>query len=64
MSDSDSEYIKLAEDVFIEAIGISKSTDGWKVEKEDTDNNVIVEMKTNSQGRKIYRCKVSFCFGI
>ena len=57
---SDFEYIKQAEDVFIEAIGINKSTDGWKVEKEDTDNNVIVETKTNSKGRKFYCCKVSF----
>jgi len=54
---SDSEYIKEAEDVFREAIEITRSTDGWKVEKEDKANNLIVEMKKNAQGRKIYRCK-------
>ena len=55
---SDSEYIKQAEDVFREAIEITRSIDGWKVEKEDKANNLIVEMKKNAHGRKIYRCKV------
>ena len=55
---SDSEYIKQAEDVFREAIDITRSIDGWKVEKEDKANNLIVEMKKNAHGRKIYRCKV------
>ena len=58
LSMSDSEYIKQAEDVFREAIEISRSIDGWKVEKEDKANNLIVEMKKNAHGRKIYRCKV------
>ena len=51
-------YLKIADDTYNEALEIVRSTDGWKVEKEDKTNNVIVEMKKNSQGRKIYRCKV------
>ena len=52
------QYLKIADDTYNEALEIVRSTDGWKVEKEDKTNNVIVEMKKNSQGRKIYRCKV------
>merc|ERR1712183_1258271 len=39
-----------------ESINIVKS-DGWKVEKENKANNVLVECKKNSKGKKIYRCK-------
>ena len=52
---SDSEYMEIAEETYREAINIAKS-DGWKVEKEDKANDVVVEMKKNSKGRKIYRC--------
>ena len=54
---TDSEYAKLAEDTFKEALEIVKNNDGWKVEKKDDTNNVVVEMKKNAKGRKIYRCK-------
>jgi len=52
---SDAEYLKVAEETYRESINIVKS-DGWKVEKEDKANNVVVEMKKNDRGRKIYRC--------
>ena len=52
--------MKTADEAYNEALEIVRSTDGWKVEKEDKANNVIVEMKKNSKGRKIYRCKVRF----
>merc|ERR1711942_212194 len=52
---SDAEYLKIAEETYKESIKIVKS-DGWKVEKEDKVNNVVVEMKKNEKGRKIYRC--------
>ena len=55
----DEQYLKIADEAFNEALEIVRSTDGWKVEKEEKENNVIVEMKKNSKGRKIYRCKVS-----
>ena len=55
---NDLEYIKQAEEAIKEAIDITRSTDGWNVEKEDRINNLIVEMKKNAQGRNIYRCKV------
>ena len=54
---SDMEYLKIAEETFNEAISIARSEDGWKVEKEDKANNVLVECKKNSKGKKIYRCK-------
>ena len=59
---SDEEYLKTADEAYTEALEIVRSTDGWKVEKEDKPNNVIVEMKKNSKGRKIYRCKVRVNF--
>jgi len=52
---SDAEYLKVAEETYNESINIVKSG-GWKVEKEDKVNNVVVEMKKNDKGRKIYRC--------
>ena len=52
-------YIKEAEAAYDEALEIVKNNDGWKLEKEDKANQVTVEMKKNSKGRKIYRCKVS-----
>ena len=52
---SDAEYLKMAEEAYRESINIAKS-DGWNVEKEDKANNVVVEMKKNKKGRKIYRC--------
>merc|ERR1712079_277129 len=52
---SDAEYLKMAEESYRESINIAKS-DGWNVEKEDKVNNVVVEMKKNKKGRKIYRC--------
>ena len=53
---SDGEYLKIAEETYKESIIIAKSEDGWKVEKEDKANEVLVEMKKNSKGKKIYRC--------
>ena len=46
---SDEEYLKIADEAYTEAVEIVRSTDGWKVEKEDKPNNVIVEMKKNSK---------------
>ena len=54
---TDMEYVKMAEETFIEAMNIARSEDGWKVEKEDKANEVLVECKKNSKGKKIYRCK-------
>jgi len=54
---TDSEYVKIADKAWHEALEIAKSTDGWKVEKEDKDLGDTVESKKNSAGRKIYRCK-------
>ena len=56
---SDQEYLKIADEAYDEALEIVRSSDGWKVEKEDKENNVLVEMKKNKNGKKIYRCKVS-----
>ena len=35
---------------------IARSEDGWKAEKEDKANEVVVETKKNSKVKKIYRC--------
>ena len=51
-------YIKEADAAYDEALEIVRSTDGWKLEKEDQTNKVTVEMKKNAKGKKIYRCKV------
>ena len=53
---SDEEYVKMAEETYNEALRIVRSTDDWKVEKEDKSNNVIVELKKKPNGKKIYRC--------
>ena len=53
---SDAEYMKIAEETFKEAVNIARSEDGWKAEKEDKANEVLVEMKKNAKGKKIYRC--------
>lgn len=50
-------YIKEADAAYDEALEIVRSTDGWKLEKEDQTNKVTVEMKKNAKGKKIYRCK-------
>jgi len=57
MSMTDAEYISHAEATYKEALEILRSNDGWAVEKTDDVNNVTVEMKKNSKGKKIYRCK-------
>ena len=56
---TDEQYLQIADEAFDEALEIVRSSDGWKVEKEDKENNVLVEMKKNKSGKKIYRCKVS-----
>jgi len=56
---TDSEYSKIAETAWHEAVEITKSDEGWKVEKEDKDKGVLVESSRNSAGRKIYRCKAT-----
>ena len=56
---TDQQYLKIADEAFDEALETVRSSDGWKVEKEDKENNVLVEMKKNKSGKKIYRCKVS-----
>ena len=56
---SDEQYLKTADEAYAEALETVRSSDGWKVEKEDKENNVLVEMKKNKNGKKIYRCKVS-----
>ena len=56
---TDQQYLKIADEAFDEALETVRSSDGWKVEKEDKENNVLVEMKKNKTGKKIYRCKVS-----
>ena len=61
---TDQQYLKIADEACDEALETVRSSDGWKVEKEDKENNVLVEMKKNKNGKKIYRCKVSmkwFC---
>eukprot|EP00092_Neocalanus_flemingeri_P025915 GFUD01028084.1.p2 GENE.GFUD01028084.1~~GFUD01028084.1.p2 ORF type:complete len:233 (-),score=76.99 GFUD01028084.1:43-690(-) len=54
---TDTEYVKIAEKAWREALEIAKSVEGWKVEKEDKELGDIVESCRNSAGRKIYRCK-------
>lgn len=61
---SDAEYIIQAEKAYKEALDIVRNTDGWSIEKEDKKNQVIVKMKKNAQGRKIYLCTVSLCFNL
>ena len=56
---TDQQYLQIADEAFDEALEIVRSSDGWKVEKEDKENKVLVEMKKNKSGKKIYRCKVS-----
>merc|ERR1711893_511899 len=56
---SDSDYVKLAEKAWKEAVEIAKSSDDWKEEKKDKNTGDIVESRKNSAGRKIYRCKAS-----
>jgi len=56
---SDSEYVKLAEEAWKEALEIARSSDEWKEEKKDKNTGDIVESRKNSAGRKIYRCKAS-----
>ena len=56
---TDQQYLKIADEAYDEALETVRSSDGWKVEKEDKENNVLVEMKKNKNGKKIYRCKVS-----
>ena len=60
---SDEQYLKTADEAYAEALETVRSSDGWKVEKEDKENNVLVEMKKNKNGKKIYRCKVSIKCG-
>merc|ERR1712045_466288 len=54
---SDSDYVKLAEEAWKEALEIAKSSDDWKEEKKDKNTGDVVESRKNSAGRKIYRCK-------
>ena len=61
---SDAEYIIQAEKAYKEALDIVRNTEGWSIEKEDKKNQVIVKMKKNSQGRKIYLCTVSLLFNL
>ena len=56
---SDAEYIIQAERAYKEALDIVRNTEGWSIEKEDKKNQVVVKMKKNAQGRKIYLCTVS-----
>merc|ERR1711953_49705 len=59
MTLQDSEYVKLAEEAWKEAVEIARSSDEWKEEKKDKTTGDIVESRKNSSGRKIYRCKAS-----
>ena len=61
---SDAEYIIQAEKAYKEALDIVRNTDGWSIEKEDKKNQVIVKMKKNAQGRKIYLCTVSLVYNM
>ena len=61
---SDAEYIIQAERAYKEALDIVRNTEGWSIEKEDKKNQVIVKMKKNAQGRKIYLCTVSLFFNL
>ena len=56
---SDADYIAQAEKAYNEALDIVRNKEGWSTEKEDKKNQVIVQMKKNAQGRKIYLCTVS-----
>ena len=56
---SDTDYIAQAEKAYKEALDIVRNKEGWSTEKEDKKNQVIVQMKKNAQGRKIYLCTVS-----
>merc|ERR1712106_192138 len=56
---TDAEYIKTAEDAWLEAIEIAKSEDGWKEEKSNKKNGDLVESKKNEKGCKIYRAKAT-----
>ena len=57
---SDADYILQAEKAYKEALDIVRNKEGWSIEKEDKKNQVLVQMKKNAQGRKIYLCTVSF----
>ena len=56
---SDVDYIAQAEKAYKEALDIVRKKEGWSTEKEDKKNQIIVQMKKNAQGRKIYLCTVS-----
>ena len=56
---SDADYIAQAEKAYKEALDIVRNKEGWSTEKEDKKNQVLVQMKKNAQGRKIYLCTVS-----
>jgi len=53
---SDVDYIAQAEKAYKEALDIVRNKEGWSTEKEDKKNQIIVQMKKNAQGRKIYLC--------
>merc|ERR1711936_200875 len=54
---SDSEYVKIADEAWQEALEIARSTEDWKEEKNNKDTGDLVESRKNAAGRKIYRCK-------
>ena len=59
---SDADYILQAEKAYKEALDIVRNKEGWSIEKEDKKNQVLVQMKKNAQGRKIYLCTVSLFY--
>ena len=59
---SDADYILQAEKAYKEALDIVRNKEGWSIEKEDKKNQVLVQMKKNAQGRKIYLCTVSLYY--
>ena len=61
---SDADYILQAEKAYKEALDIVRNKEGWSIEKEDKKNQVLVQMKKNAQGRKIYLCTVSLYYSL
>jgi len=54
---TDSDYIKIANEAWTEAVALAELADGWKEEKVDKNSGDIVESRKKEGGKKIYRCR-------
>jgi len=52
---NDSDYLRVVDDAWTEALSLARAKEGWKLHSEDKNSGDVLETTTNAKGKKIWR---------